>query len=227
MLVFGLTAGPFILNGQMTLGVLQRLHVVRRLPRHATVGENFPVTLCLSNRKRLFSSWMIVAEDLVQAPGEQLQPAVLFTHVPARSEREAIYEICPAHRGRYEFGPVRVLSRFPMGLMERSFELGQVEQLLGYPRIGRRKSGWWQAGGVGRRFGKIGSRWGVSSGWAWICGFPHDPGSMISSVSSWPSVLPPLPASSNCRRLRIPASIWWSAAGKHYRLRAWPEGGPL
>jgi hypothetical protein len=150
MLVFGLTAGPFILNGQMTLGVLQRLSVARRLPRHATVGENFPVTLCLSNRKRLLSSWMIVAEDFVQAPDEQLQPAVLFTHVPARSEREAIYEICPARRGRYEFGPVRVLSRFPMGLMERSFELGQVEQLLVYPRIGRLKSGWWQAGEAGQ-----------------------------------------------------------------------------
>jgi uncharacterized protein (DUF58 family) len=35
-----------------------------------------------------------------------------------------------------------VLSRFPLGLMERSFELGQVEQLIVYPRVGRLKAGW-------------------------------------------------------------------------------------
>jgi uncharacterized protein (DUF58 family) len=137
MLVFGLTAGPFILNGQMTLLILKRLRVTRRLPEHATAGENFSATLCLSNQKRFLSSWMVIAEDVVHNAGEQLQPAVLFTRVPPRSQCEAAYEICPARRGLYEFGPVRVMSRFPLGLMERSFELGGVEQLIVYPRIGR------------------------------------------------------------------------------------------
>jgi len=40
---------------------------------------------------------------------------------------------------------VRVLSRFPLGLMERSFELGTVEQLIVAPRIGRLKPGWRQS----------------------------------------------------------------------------------
>jgi uncharacterized protein (DUF58 family) len=34
------------------------------------------------------------------------------------------------------------MSRFPLGLMERSFELGQIEQLIVYPRIGRLKPRW-------------------------------------------------------------------------------------
>ncbi len=142
MLVFGLTAGPFVLNGQMTLGILSRLRLTRKLPAYATVDQNFSVALCLSNQKRFLSSWMVVAEDFVQVPGEQLQPAVLFTCVPARSQREAAYEIRPTRRGVHEFGPVRVLSRFPLGLMERSFELGQVEQLIVYPRVGRLKARW-------------------------------------------------------------------------------------
>jgi uncharacterized protein (DUF58 family) len=145
MLVFGLTAGPFILNGQMTLAILKRLRVTRKLPEHASTGENFSVTLCLANQKRLLSSWMVVAEDVVHHAGEQLQPAVLFTRVAPRSRREAAYEICPARRGVYEFGPVRVMSRFPLGLMERSFELGGVEQLVVYPRIGRLQPRWRQA----------------------------------------------------------------------------------
>jgi len=144
MLVFGLTAGPFVLNGQMTVGVLRGSRVTRRLPAHAAAGQKFSVSLRLANRKRLLSSWMVVVEDAVQAPGDEMRPGALFTRVPAQSEREAAYEIRPARRGIYEFGPVRVLSRFPLGLMERSFELDIVEQLIVSPRIGRLKPGWRQ-----------------------------------------------------------------------------------
>lgn len=142
MLVFGLMAGPFVLNGQATLAILKRLSVKRALPEHATVGENFTVKLGLQNDKRLLSAWMVTAEDVVQTSEEQLQPAILFTCVPPRSGREAAYEVRPAHRGLYEFGPVRVMSRFPLGLMERSFELGRVEELIVYPRIGSLKARW-------------------------------------------------------------------------------------
>jgi uncharacterized protein (DUF58 family) len=149
MLVFGLTAGPFVLNGQMTLGILSRLRVTRRLPHWATVDENFSVTLNLINRKRFLSSWMVIAEDAVQGSGEAMQPAVLFTCVPPRSQRDAAYSIRPARRGVYEFGPVRIFSRFPLGLMERSFEMGQIEQLVVFPKIGRLKPRWWRVADVG------------------------------------------------------------------------------
>jgi uncharacterized protein (DUF58 family) len=142
MLVFGLMAGPFILNGQITLLIVNRLGVTRSLPERAVVGQRFSVKLALTNRKRVLSSWMVSAEDLVQTPNEQLQPAVLFACVPPRATREAAYQILPARRGLYEFGPVRVMSRFPLGLVERSFELGEVEQLVVYPRVGRLEPGW-------------------------------------------------------------------------------------
>jgi uncharacterized protein (DUF58 family) len=149
MLVFGLMAGPFVLNGQVTLGILRRLKIQRSLPEHATVGENFSVKLSLSNHKHLLSSWMVSAEDIVHTPHEQLQPAVLFACVPSRSTRDAVYEIRPAHRGLHEFGPVRVMSRFPLGLMERSIDLGLVERFVVYPRIGRLKPRWRHAAATG------------------------------------------------------------------------------
>lgn len=149
MLVFGLMAGPFVLNGQVTLGTLRRLSVQRTLPEHATVGENFSVKLSLSNRKHLLSSWMVSAEDIVHTPREHLQPAVLFACVPSRSARQAVYEVRPAHRGLYEFGPVRVMSRFPLGLMERSIDMGLMEQFVVYPRIGRLKPRWRHAAAKG------------------------------------------------------------------------------
>jgi uncharacterized protein (DUF58 family) len=149
MLVFGLMAGPFVLNGQVTLGILRRLQVTRSLPEHATVGENFSVKLTLSNRKHLLSSWMVSVEDIVRTPREQLQPAVLFASVPAQSTRAAVYEIRPAHRGLYEFGPLRLMSRFPLGLMERSIDMGLVERFVVYPRIGRLKAQWRHAAATG------------------------------------------------------------------------------
>jgi len=142
MLVFGLMAGPFILNGQVTLLIVNRLNVTRTLPARAVCGESFSVKLALTNRKRVLSSWMVAAEDLVQTPLEPLQPAVLFACVPPRCQREAAYQILPVRRGLYDFGPVRVMSRFPLGLVERSFELGSVEQLVVYPRVGRLEAGW-------------------------------------------------------------------------------------
>jgi uncharacterized protein (DUF58 family) len=142
MLVFGLMAGPFVLNGQVTLGILRRLSVARRLPAHATVGESFRVKLTLTNRKWLLSSWMVSVEDAVQSPREHLLPVVLFACVPPGSTREAFFEICAARRGIYEFGPMRVISRFPLGLMERSIELGEIQTLTVYPRIGRMLPHW-------------------------------------------------------------------------------------
>lgn len=152
MLVFGLMAGPFILNGQVTLASLKRLRVTRLLPDHATAGEKLSVKLTLSNRKRFLSSWMVKAEDTLQSLNEHLRPSVLFTRVPPRSQREATYEIRPARRGLIELGPIRVTSRFPLGLMERSFELGGIEELVVYPRIGHLKPSWQTQTSMGECF---------------------------------------------------------------------------
>lgn len=142
LLVFGLMAGPFVLGGQVTRTVLQRLGVTRQLPDFAIAGERFFVRVRLANKKPLVSAWMIVAADTVSNAHEEFQGKVLFTRVPPRGEREAMYEICPAHRGRYRFGPMRVICGFPLGLVERSFGLGETHELVVYPQIGRLSADW-------------------------------------------------------------------------------------
>lgn len=142
LLVFGLMAGPFVLGGQVTLLVLNRLSVSRQLPDHAVVGQPFLVRVRLENRKPLLSAWMIVAADQVTNRREKLQPAVLFTRVPPRQERSAAYRIEPAERGRFQFGPLRVTCGFPLGLVQRSFALGETQSLTVYPRIGQLTPAW-------------------------------------------------------------------------------------
>lgn len=142
LLVFALMAGPFVLGGQATRMVLQRLRVSRKLPDFAVAGQRFVVRVHLANNKPLLSAWMIVAADTISNGREEVQPKVLFTRVPPRGQREAMYAICPAHRGRYRFGPMRVICGFPLGLVERSFGLGETHELLVYPRIGRLSADW-------------------------------------------------------------------------------------
>ncbi|MSR60232.1 MAG: DUF58 domain-containing protein [Planctomycetaceae bacterium] len=142
LLVFGLMAGPFVLGGQVTLLVLQRLSIARKLPDHAVVGQPFLVRVRLENRKPLLSAWMIVAADQVSNRREDLRPSVLFTRVPPRGERSATYLLEPAERGRYRFGPLRVTCGFPLGLVQRSFALGETQELIVYPRIGHLTPGW-------------------------------------------------------------------------------------
>lgn len=142
MLVFGLMVGPFILGGQVTRLILNRLQVARTLPEIAVAGQNLMVRLQLINRKKLFSAWMVTATDRFVGIIEEQHPAVLFARVPPRGGREAGYTIRPAHRGLIRFGPVRVACSFPLGLMERSFELGDTRELLVLPRVGRLTDRW-------------------------------------------------------------------------------------
>ena len=68
----------------------------------------------------------------------------MFVRVPARSSRLGQYEICLMQRGRYQFGPIRVSSRFPLGLSERGLEFTGEDELLVLPRLGVLTTTWSQ-----------------------------------------------------------------------------------
>lgn len=144
MLVFGLMAGPFVINGSITFQMLKGMRVQRRLPSRVMAGEIFSVDLQLDNRKRWLSSWMMFAQDNIQSTQERLEAVVLFTRVPPRSERSGSYQVRLLERGRYAFGPIQVASRYPLGLMERSIIIDQIDEVLVYPRIGTLSTNWHQ-----------------------------------------------------------------------------------
>ena len=143
LLVFGLMAGPFVLGGQITLLVLNRLKAIRELPEFAVAGQPFSVRLRLINAKRGLSAWMVAANDTVESPTSEVHPGVLFTRVPPKGQRDAQYVLCASDRGRYRFGPLRVGCAFPLGLVERSFEVGETQDLVVYPRLGQLTDSWW------------------------------------------------------------------------------------
>jgi uncharacterized protein (DUF58 family) len=142
LLVFGLLAGPFVINGYVTLTMLKRNTLQRLSPARVMAGEPFLVELELANRRRWISSWVLVVQDRLQNSRELLQPRILFTRVSPGTQRVGRYQARLLQRGRYQFGPLRLSTRFPLGLVDRSLTLDSPGEVLVHPRIGRLSNAW-------------------------------------------------------------------------------------
>ena len=144
LLVFAFMAGPFVINGWMTFGMLQSARIERQSPRRAMQGELFSVELTLRNSRPLFAIWMMSVRDTIENIHDALSATVLFSRVSPRTSQTGLYQLRLAHRGRYRLGPLRISSRFPLGLVERSRVFSNSGEVLVYPRIGRISPNWRQ-----------------------------------------------------------------------------------
>lgn len=142
MLVFAALAGPFVVNGWITYTMLQNVRVTRKVPPRAMAGELFSVEVDLTNDSPWISAWMMAAMDEVALVGQHARASVLFTRVPPRSVQAGHYQLRLSRRGRHQFGPLEVVSRFPLGLIERGCLFREFGETLVYPRIGRLSPRW-------------------------------------------------------------------------------------
>lgn len=142
MLMFALMAGPFIVNGGVTFAMTRRMMVRRRLPERVMAGETLSVDIILQNRKRFLSSCLVAVEDRILGPREILSGKLVFAQIPARSERTGRYQAQFVQRGQYRLGPVRAVTRFPLGIVERGLQIEIYDTILVYPRLGNLASSW-------------------------------------------------------------------------------------
>src|SRR5262245_56840234 len=68
--------------------------------------------------------------------------AAVIAHVPPRSSATGTYRITLHRRGRYRFGPLRLSTRFPLGLVRAHMTLGEYGELIVAPRVGRLLPEW-------------------------------------------------------------------------------------
>jgi uncharacterized protein (DUF58 family) len=142
MLVFAAMAGPFVVNGSIIYTMLKNVRVRRQTPPRAMAGELFSVQMELTNQTPLVSMWMMVAQDQIRYGEDQWQPTILFTRVPPKVTQVGHYQVRLLKRGRHHFGPVQIMSRFPLGLVERGAFFAEHSEMLIYPRIGRLTPAW-------------------------------------------------------------------------------------
>lgn len=141
LLLGGMLVGPLVLNWRLVAATLRGLEVRRRLPRSISAGDQLVATVELTNTRRRIGSWAVVLEEEVHAEGDpawqpEAAPTVLFSYVPARQSRSVVYRGRLPRRGWYQFGPARVSTQFPFGLVRRSRMLDVTDRVLVYPRTG-------------------------------------------------------------------------------------------
>jgi len=142
LLIFGMMAGPFVFNGWVVVAMLARVNVTRHLPVSVSAGTWFSVEICLKNDKKLLSSRLVEVRDAIQGKKVREEGKVVFVRVAPGERRSAHYDICISRRGLYEFGPLRLSSRFPLGIGERGHVVSADDEVIVHPKIGRLLPAW-------------------------------------------------------------------------------------
>jgi uncharacterized protein (DUF58 family) len=155
----GMLIAPLLFNWRLVMASLMGLAAGRRLPAQIVAGEPLTVEIEIENPRRWMSSWFIVVEDWIEeqrARGQKsevrgqrsrrreraIRVEALIPHVPADGRAIGTYRITLHRRGRYRVGPLRVSTRFPLGLVRGQITLRQHCELIVAPRIGRLLPAW-------------------------------------------------------------------------------------
>ena len=147
LIVAGMLCGPLLCSWWLARRTLRDLDVRRKMPRAVYAGEPLVVEIELRNRRKRLGCWAVRVEDHLRPEDEpqrdeSAKPTVLFSYVRAGELQRRAYRGRFAQRGRYRFGPLKVSTRFPFGLLRRTITLKRAQTLTVYPRLGRLAPAW-------------------------------------------------------------------------------------
>lgn len=145
LLLAGLVAAPLVFSVFLARRNLLAIKVRRRLPHRISAGDLLVVEIEIERTARRGHNWLLTLTDQVIRMGEpdndprnrqKLSPQVTFFFLCPGRPQVASYRGRLVERGQYAFGPIRVTTRFPLGLVEASLEVPIRQTLLVYPRLG-------------------------------------------------------------------------------------------
>lgn len=143
----GMMIGPLIFSWRWAGLSLANLSAARRLPARMSAGESLVVDVDVTNHRRRLSSYALIVGDHI----ERIQPknsdgsATIDAGLPvvrAENTSSTSYRCLITRRGRYRFGPLRLRSGFPLGLVVASERLDLFDTIVVAPRIGRLTKRW-------------------------------------------------------------------------------------
>jgi len=144
-MVAGLMAGPLLWSWWGGKRLLRGIMVRRRLPRSVCAGDLLVVELEVLNSRSRGGVWALVIEErFFDEVGQQVCPSakMYIPFLSAGARQTVSYRGRLPQRGRYRLGPIRLSSRFPFGLFRHTVEVGAMEELVVYPRLGRLTRRW-------------------------------------------------------------------------------------
>lgn len=133
-LMLGLLLSLLLISMVMSEVVLYGIRIKRALPRTTTAGKRTVVEMIITNKKRWMPSYALELED--DAPQELAKAGrVHVMKAEANGTEDRRYLISFPKRGRVTFETVRVISRYPFGLVEKSHVHRVKGDVLVYPAL--------------------------------------------------------------------------------------------
>ncbi len=148
LILAGLLLGPVVLSWLSVRSNLRGLRLTRKLPSHVCAGDTLSVGVQLSNSRPRLGCWEVVVEEQIRRLGNgrpsqpPLTPSVFFPYIRAGQRAKATYRGRLLERGSYQFGPLRVSTRFPFGLLARTMLVENPQTCVVLPRLGRLTRAW-------------------------------------------------------------------------------------
>ena len=131
-LVLGLLLSLLLVSGVLSDLALWKLRLKRRLPARMFAGTRSLIEVVARNDKRWLAS--VSVETIDEIAGEDCSPARFLRVGPTQTEL-AGYSFDPPRRGPVELGSMRVVTRYPFGLIEKGYTLFEPDEAIVYPRL--------------------------------------------------------------------------------------------
>jgi uncharacterized protein (DUF58 family) len=132
-LVWGMMLFLILASGVLSELGLRGLDVRRAPPPAIHAGTPYLMGIGLTNRKRRLPSFSIEVEDLEE--GRPIEKRCYFLKLPAGRTQETAYRHVLARRGRYRLSGLRVSTKFPFGIIQKSREVADPVDLIVYPAL--------------------------------------------------------------------------------------------
>ncbi len=138
----GLALATVIVSGFVAGSSMMGLRLARRLPVVAEAGATVRVGYMTQNRNKVISAYAIRITDTARGPAGSTIPIRIGTdRIAARGDRMISAFVTLPTRGRWSFGPSRLMTMFPFGISKKSMRFDTGDSLLVTPARRRLRPG--------------------------------------------------------------------------------------
>ena len=131
-LVLGLLLSLLLVSGVLSDLALWKLRIHRKMPRRMFAGTRSLIEVAALNDKRWLAS--VSVETIDEIDGVDSAPTRFLRVKPGHTQL-ASYAFEAPSRGLIELGSMRVLTRYPFGLIEKGYTLFEPDEAVVYPRL--------------------------------------------------------------------------------------------
>lgn len=131
--LWGMMLFLVVASGVLSELGLSGLEVRRSPPPVIHAKTPYLMGIALTNKKRRLPSFSIEVEDLIE--GRAIEKRCYFLKLPAGRTQETAYRHTISRRGRHRLSGLRLATKFPFGLMQKSRDVASAAEVIVYPAL--------------------------------------------------------------------------------------------